>query len=94
MTAPAYAGAVSFDRKKYPMAVLEKPSANPAIEALFVSAEQMDEIRAIVAQQFEELGIEYDPTATAEDSRRALLEAGFRPEDNEFSRGIIAAREE
>lgn len=76
------------------MAVLEKPSANPAVEALFVSAEQMDEIRAIVAQQFEELGIEYDPTATAEDSVRAMLADGIRPEDNFLSRAIIAAREE
>jgi len=76
------------------MAVLEKPSANPAVEALFVSAEQMDEIRAIVAQQFEELGIEYDPAATAEDSVRAMLADGIRPEDNFLSRAIIAAREE
>lgn len=75
------------------MTILEKPNANPTVEALFISGEQMDELRAIVAQQFEELGIEYDPAATAEDSRRTLLEAGFRPEDNEFSRGIIAARE-
>ena len=74
------------------MTVLEK--TRPNAEALFISEKQMDELRAIVAQQFEELGIEYDPTATAEDSRRAIRAAGFRPEDNEFSRGIIAAREE
>ena len=76
------------------MAVLEKPNANPAIEALFVSAKQMDEIRALVAQQFEEFGIEYNPTATAEDSVRAMLADGIRPEDNFLSRAIIAAREE
>ena len=81
------------------MAVLDKPASNPRavdpkVESLFISDEKMDELRALVAQQFEELGIDYDPTATAEDSRRALLAAGLRPEDNEISRGIIAAREE
>ncbi len=76
------------------MAVLEKTRVNPKAEALFISAEGMDELRAIVARQFEELGIDYDPTATVEDSRRAIFAAGVRPEDNEFSRGIIAAREE
>ena len=76
------------------MAVLDKPAVNPKAEALFISEEEMDELRAIVARQFEAFEIEYDPTATAEDSRRALLAAGLRPEDNEISRGIIAAREE
>lgn len=74
------------------MVVLEK--ARPNAEALFISAEQMDELRAIVAQQFEEFGIEYDPTATADDARRMMRAEGIRAEDNEFSRGIIAAREE
>ncbi len=74
------------------MALLEKPRADAA--SLFISEEQMDELRAIVAQQFEELGIEYDPTATADDARRMMRAEGIRAEDNEFSRGIIAAREE
>ncbi len=74
------------------MAVLEK--TRPEVETLFIGEAQMDDLRAIAARQFEELGIEYDPTATAQDARRAFLEAGFRPEDNELSRGIIAAREE
>ena len=81
------------------MAVLDKPTINPNVgnpraEALFISEERMDEISAIVARQFEELGIEYDPTATAEDSRRAMLADGIRPEDNFLSRAIVAAREE
>ncbi|MGI4789075.1 MAG: hypothetical protein ACRYFS_09520 [Janthinobacterium lividum] len=76
------------------MAVLDKQIVPSKTETLFISAEQLDDIRAIVARQFEELGIEYDPTATAADSRRAMLEAGFRPEANEISRGIVAAREE
>ena len=61
------------------MAVLEKPRVNPKAEALFISAEGMDELRAIVARQFAELGIDYDPTATAEDSRKAMLADGIRP---------------
>lgn len=76
------------------MPVLDKPGVSSKAAALFISEEKMDELRAIVAQQFEEFGIDYDPTATAEASRRALLAAGLRPEDNEISRGIIAAREE
>lgn len=74
------------------MAVLETP--RPDTKSLFISEEQMEEFRAIVARQFEEMGIEYDPTATAEDSRRAMRAEGIRPEENLFSRGIIAAREE
>lgn len=74
------------------MAILEKP--HPDVAALFISPEQMGKFRAIVAQQFEEFGIEYDPTATAEDSRKAMRAEGIRAEDNEFSRAIIAAREE
>ena len=54
----------------------------------------MEEFRAITARQFEEMEIEYDPTATAADSRRAFLKAGIRPEENFLSRGIIEAREE
>ncbi len=76
------------------MAVLEKMRVEPDIEALFIDEEHMNELRAIVAQQFEELGIEYDLTATAEDARRMMRADGIRAEDNEFSRGIIAAREE
>lgn len=76
------------------MAVLEKPSVNPQAEALFVSAEQMTELRAIVARQFEELGIEYNPNVTAAQVRAMMRAEGIRAEDNEFSRGIIAAREE
>jgi len=76
------------------MAVLEKTSVIPEREALFINMEQMDELRAIVAQQFEELGIDYYPNVTAEEVRAAMRAEGIRAEDNEFSRGIIAAREE
>lgn len=74
------------------MAVLETP--RPETKSLFISDAQMEEFRAITARQFEEMEIEYDPTATAADSRRAFLKAGIRPEENFLSRGIIEAREE
>ncbi len=74
------------------MAVLEKPFAD--MEALFVSEAQMDEIRAIVARQFEEFGIEYNPDMAPEQLWAMMRAEGIRAEDNEFSRGIIAAREE
>ena len=76
------------------MAVLEKPRVNPKAEALFISAEGMDELRAIVARQFEELGIDYDPDVTAEQVQAMMRAEGIQAKDNEFSRGIIAAREE
>lgn len=81
------------------MAVLDQPTTAPKTaksraEALFVSEEQMDEFRAIVARQFEEFGIDYDPAATAEDLHCIMLADGIRPEDNFLSRAIIAAREE
>jgi len=41
-----------------------------------------------------EIGLEYDPTATAEESRRPILADGVLPEDNLFSCGIISARNE
>lgn len=74
------------------MAVLEKTCPNA--EALFISEEHMDELRAIVAQQFEELGIEYNPHVTSQELRRAAVAAGIRPEENFLSGGIIEAREE
>jgi hypothetical protein len=41
-----------------------------------------------------EIGLDYDPTATAEESRRMIEAAGIRPEENLFSCGILTAREE
>ncbi len=77
------------------MAVLEAPRPDTkASKSLFISDAQMEEFRAIAARQFEDAGIEYDPTATAEDSRQAFLKAGIRPEENFLSRGIVEAREE
>ena len=77
------------------MAVLETPRPDTeVIKSLFISEEQMEEFRAITARQFEEMGIEYNPHATAADVRAMMRAEGIRAEKNLFSRGIIAAREE
>ena len=76
------------------MAVLEKPVVNPKAEALLITPEAMEDLRAMAARQFEEFGIEYDPYVTADQVRAMMRAEGIRAEDNEFSRGIIAAREE
>ena len=51
-------------------------------------------IQRLVAEQTKIMGIPDDPTATAQKARAMMLALGIRPEDNEFSQGIIAAREE
>lgn len=57
-----------------------------------------DEMRRIVDAEYERMGIPFDPTATAELAQQLVDEClqahGIRPEDNIFSRGIIAARDE
>jgi hypothetical protein len=61
------------------------------IRGLFLDKEP---IRKIVAKQNERMGFVPDPTATPEKAREMMRALGIRPEDNLFSRGIIAAREE
>lgn len=51
-------------------------------------------IQKIVAEQHKRLGIAPDPTATAEKAQEMMLAHGIRPEENLFSRLIIADRDE
>ena len=55
-------------------------------------------IQQVVAQGNEQQGFVPDPTTTPAQAQeaveRSLRENGLRPEDNIFSCGIIAAREE
>ncbi len=65
------------------------------LSALFADK---DEIRRIVEEQNLLMGHVHDPTATAEEAQ-ALVAAdlrrhGIRPEDNDASCAIIAARDE
>ena len=48
----------------------------------------------ILDEQFALMGIEYDPTATAEKVRAMMLAEGIDPNDSEFARGIVEMREE
>jgi hypothetical protein len=51
-------------------------------------------IQAAVEEQHRLMGFEREPGATAIRAREMMLALGIRPEDNLFSRGIIAARDE
>jgi hypothetical protein len=52
-----------------------------------------DEISAAAEAAFAEMGISGEPVGA--EKLRAMMEAdGIRPEDNEFSRGIIEMRDE
>lgn len=58
---------------------------------LFVDKKKIQEI---VARTNAEMGFVPDPAATPAKARQMMLNRGIRPEDNLFSRGIIAARDE
>ncbi len=51
-------------------------------------------IQRIVAEQNEKMGFVPDPTATPAKARAMMRRLGIRAEDNIFSCGIIAARDE
>ncbi len=53
-----------------------------------------DIIRKIVAEENAKIGFVPDPTATPEKAQQLMRELGIKPEDNLFSCGIIAARDE
>jgi len=69
------------------MAVRRKADLN----ALFADKKLIQEI---VAEQNLLMGFVKDPTATPQKAREMMRQLGIRPEDNEFSREIIAARNE
>lgn len=52
------------------------------------------EILRIVEEQNRLMGFVPDPTATPEKAQQMMIALGIRPEDNIFSCGIIAARDE
>jgi hypothetical protein len=60
------------------------------IRSLFLDPEM---IRKVVAETNAKMGFVPDPTATAEKAREMIEACGVRPEENLFSRGIIAARD-
>jgi hypothetical protein len=50
-------------------------------------------IQELVAEQNLLMGFVKDPTATPQKAREMMRQLGIRPEDNEFSREIIAGRD-
>ena len=56
------------------------------------------ELKRIVDAEYEKMGIPFDPTATAELAQQLVGEClrahGIRPEDNDASQAIIAARDD
>ncbi len=69
------------------MAVVRRPAT---VELLA----DKDKIRHLVAEQYATMSIPDDPTATPQKARAMMLALGIRAEDNEFSQGILQAREE
>ena len=54
----------------------------------------MDMARRVIAEVNEMTGFVPDPTATPAKTRQLMRELGIKAEDNIFSCGIIAARDE
>lgn len=54
----------------------------------------MEPILKIIDEQNRLMGFVPDRTATPQKARQLMLDQGIRPEDNLFSSGIIAARNE
>ena len=54
---------------------------------------QKEKLRPIIAEVFKRMGIRGEPIG-AENVQKMIAACGIKPEDNEFSRGIIEMREE
>ncbi len=68
--------------------------AEPAREARRRRSIDKALIQRIVAEQNQRMGFVPVPDATPEKAQEMMLALGIRPEDNLFSSGIIAARDE
>jgi hypothetical protein len=67
--------------------------ANPKSEPRGLFADKAT-IQKLVEEQNTLMGFVKDPTATPQKAREMMRALGIRPEDNEFSRRIISARDE
>ena len=70
-----------------------KPVAAPKLGWKHFAVDKT-EMRSLVAIANAEIGIIPDPSATPQIARALMIEDGVHPEDNIFSCGIIAARDE
>jgi hypothetical protein len=71
----------------------EAPSSGPWARLSGVALADQATISAAVAKAFAEMGITGEPIG-AEKVQEMIAACGIKPEDNEFSRGIIEMREE
>jgi hypothetical protein len=80
-------------RQRLDRPVVEKTAAERGAELLRLAKANQPALSAAVAKAFAEMGIPEGPV-DLEKVREAITASGVNPEDNEFSRGIIAMREE
>ena len=80
-------------RKSVKIEVLPQTAEEKRAERLERMRLQKEKLRPIVAEVFERMGIRGKPIG-AENVQKMIAACGIKPEDNEFSRGIIEMREE
>ena len=72
----------------------ETASAVRAAEALKNNKQDAHIAKEVLARIYKKMGIPSDfELRPLEEVRKSMVESGIRPEDNEFSRAIIAERE-
>jgi hypothetical protein len=67
------------------------PQSGERIETLMTDRKPIQQLMLEIKRQ---IGLEHDPKATADKARERILADGVKPEDNLFSCGIIAERDE
>jgi hypothetical protein len=80
-------------RQRLDRQAIEKTSAERGAELLRLAKASQPIISAGVAKAFAEMGITGEPIG-AEKVQEMIAACGIKPEDSEFSRGIIEMREE
>ena len=80
-------------RESLKIEVLPQTAEEKRAERLERMRLQKEKLRPIVAEVFERMGIRGKPIGT-ENVQKMIAACGIKPEDNEFSRGIIEMREE
>ena len=80
-------------RKSVKIEILPQNVEEKRAERLARVRLQKEKLRPIVAEVFEKMGIRGEPIG-AENVQKMIAACGIKPEDNEFSRGIIEMREE
>ena len=80
-------------RESVTIEVISQTAEEKRAERLARVRLQKEKLRPIIAEVFERMGIRGEPIG-AENVQKMIAACGIKPEDNEFSRGIIEMREE